>query len=676
MKLSRDFQGMMAYANGGIVFVAAFAAYMKTLAPTVSFFDSGELITAAATFGVAHPPGYPLYALCGWLFSKLPVGPIAYRLNLMSAWFAALAALMAYLITYLIVTEFPAKSKLERVVQPVVAMTAALTFAFSITHWRQAVIAEVYALNAFLCGLILAIMLYWRRCQPRPRARSEKSERIEKRGLLYLAALLFGLGFGNHQTIILFSVAAAYLVLVTTPRILKQAVPLLLILACFGLGVSVYALIPLRAAARPPINWGHATTLRQFAWLVSREGYKYAPKGHAVRVLWNDALGRPPLNDAPETSDGLPAAQPAWRSDKRGLARVADVVAHSLLLKQFQTCNILQQFGCVGAMLAAIGFMYGVIRHRAPTVALLLAAAVFVVAVVFIGDPSEDTVFLVEEFHTPAYLVIAAWIGLGAMAVARGALWLARPYRLIQHVMALVLVIHFLLLPATQALGVFATVDRSRNYVAHDYASNILNSLKPNAMLLTWGDSGAFPLWYLQIVERLRPDVTLVHVPHLGMKWYIDELPPDFFAAGDPVARHAENIERVAAEIIERQQSKRPIYLDYSCAHSLLLPYQLLPHGITYKVKQPGDQLDEDVWSRYRFRGILDNTRIARDPDIDRVFIMYGAAQVELGNFYLALNDTEKAAQAFNFAIKFDPSLADQIMQELKAYNNSTSLDF
>ena len=86
-----DFQDILFHLYALFVVLATFWVYVKTLAPTVSFFDSGELISAAYTLGVAHPPGYPLYVLLGWLFSKLPIGNIAYRINRMSAFFASIA---------------------------------------------------------------------------------------------------------------------------------------------------------------------------------------------------------------------------------------------------------------------------------------------------------------------------------------------------------------------------------------------------------------------------------------------------------------------------------------------------------------------------------------------------------------------------------------------------------
>ncbi len=83
---------------------ASLALYLLTLAPTITWAnagtDGGDLITAAATLGVPHPPGYPLYITLGHLFAQLPIGDVAFRLNLFSAVCMALAAaLMAWSVT-------------------------------------------------------------------------------------------------------------------------------------------------------------------------------------------------------------------------------------------------------------------------------------------------------------------------------------------------------------------------------------------------------------------------------------------------------------------------------------------------------------------------------------------------------------------------------------------------
>ena len=70
--------------------LVSFVVYLRTLAPTVGFIDSGELAAVACTLGIAHPTGYPLFTLLGWMFSRLPTAAEEIvRLNMMAALFCA-----------------------------------------------------------------------------------------------------------------------------------------------------------------------------------------------------------------------------------------------------------------------------------------------------------------------------------------------------------------------------------------------------------------------------------------------------------------------------------------------------------------------------------------------------------------------------------------------------------
>src|SRR3990172_1746314 len=81
---------------GAVVFVGALALYVRTAAPSVLGADSGEFQFVPPVLGIAHPPGYALYTLLGKLFSLLPLGEIAYRVNLMSGFFGAWAVGLVY----------------------------------------------------------------------------------------------------------------------------------------------------------------------------------------------------------------------------------------------------------------------------------------------------------------------------------------------------------------------------------------------------------------------------------------------------------------------------------------------------------------------------------------------------------------------------------------------------
>src|SRR2546427_6958087 len=85
-------------ASALVVFITSLVLYTWTLAPTVPLVDSGELIVAARSLGVAHPPGFPLYLMLAHLASLVPLGSVAVRVNFASALFAALASAMLTLV--------------------------------------------------------------------------------------------------------------------------------------------------------------------------------------------------------------------------------------------------------------------------------------------------------------------------------------------------------------------------------------------------------------------------------------------------------------------------------------------------------------------------------------------------------------------------------------------------
>ncbi len=80
------------FIAAAITFLVTFGVYVATLAPNVGLLDSGELITAAAKFGVGHPPGYPFWTMCGFALTHLlPFGNLAWKMNLLDAIFGAIS---------------------------------------------------------------------------------------------------------------------------------------------------------------------------------------------------------------------------------------------------------------------------------------------------------------------------------------------------------------------------------------------------------------------------------------------------------------------------------------------------------------------------------------------------------------------------------------------------------
>jgi len=175
------------------LFIAALALYLRTLAPGLLYGDSAEFQTIAYALGLGHPTGYPVYVLLAKLFTFLPVGDVAYRVNLFSACCAALTVTFVFLITRRLGAT------------PTPALFGALILAVEPLFWKQAAIAEVYTSGAAFLTLVFYAVLQWR---------ETKSPRW-----LFLAGFLGGLSLGIHTTVLLSGLAIlVYLAFSTRQR--------------------------------------------------------------------------------------------------------------------------------------------------------------------------------------------------------------------------------------------------------------------------------------------------------------------------------------------------------------------------------------------------------------------------------------------------------------------------
>src|SRR5438128_6591606 len=98
MQKARSKGSREVWIAGALLTLAWLVVYLATVSPTVNFIDSGELITAVHEPGIVHPPGYPLYTLLGYVASHLPVGEVAWRVNLFSAFWGAMAVGAMYVL--------------------------------------------------------------------------------------------------------------------------------------------------------------------------------------------------------------------------------------------------------------------------------------------------------------------------------------------------------------------------------------------------------------------------------------------------------------------------------------------------------------------------------------------------------------------------------------------------
>jgi len=266
-----------------IITLISWLGYLETLAPGLTWqhsgADGGDLIAAVYTHGIPHPPGYPTYVLLARLFTVLPVGTPAYRMNLFSALSAALAVGFVFLTArHLLRAMKPPSSRLPATL----AGIAALTLAFSPTLWSQAVITEVYALNAAFVALLWYSLV-------RIHLGGEDMARWPE-----IAAVAFGVGLGDHLTLALI-LPSMFLLYASAG--LPRTRQLRLVLLAFA-GSLVYAYLPLTARTWPPVNWGNPQNLAGFWWQISGGPYRQYMFGlppsllPARLIAWGSLLAR------------------------------------------------------------------------------------------------------------------------------------------------------------------------------------------------------------------------------------------------------------------------------------------------------------------------------------------------------------------------------------------------
>lgn len=514
--------------------LAALLLYGLTLAPTVLEADGGEFQFVPWLPGIAHPTGYPLYVLLGWLWTHLlPVGEVAWRMNLLSAVFAAIAVGLTYWTGRLLLDQtLPDTPLIGRILAAVVA---AATFAVSQTFWSQALIAEVYTLHALFIVAIIGLAL---KC-------GNSGAGLNSPGCKLLS-LFFGLSLAHHRTTILLVPALVLFVwqcrarqpirsLVTRRTVLLHGflvtAPLLL-----------YLYLPLIAPFTP------------YATLKLSQAQVLTLYENTFGGFWRHVLG------TVFTGELRPAA-----------AGVERLVLIWQLLQQ--------QVGVVGAILAAVG-LFSLWQRRRIDVLLLtglsfLALALFNL-VYFIGD--------VFVLFIPTWNLVSLWIGLGSLSLAH---WLAAGYvrhrgspqdtvifkelgnRLSNNVYRLLvagLLTGIFFLPVSLFTTRISLVNQSSNLSARGRWQDILSQPIPEAAILLSNDRNEImPLWYYQYVDYQRPDL-------LGL-FPLIVTDPDY-----------ENVGRVLDQALA---SGRPVYL-IKPMPGLALKADLAPAGSLVRATLPG----------------------------------------------------------------------------------------
>jgi hypothetical protein len=438
--------------------VFALAIYLRTMLPGPGFWDTGEAQTVPHTLSIFHPTGFPTYTLIGWAWSQLPFGSVAYRMNLMSGVSMALASGFVALIAARLIDER------HRPTVAAAAGIAGLAFAMASEPWDNAVRADVHALHALVVASILWLLLTWRSAVRRGAARSGR--------WLMAAALVFGLGLGNHPlTGLLAFGIAPFLFLVDRDLWRKPQ----LIVACAALlviGLGVYLYIPLRAAIgpEPPLFYARPESADRLRYLLFAEQFR------DLFAHFDD-----------------PLAFFAQRWNKTESVLAAQFIGPGWLLVAF------------GAATVAV--------QRIGTFVLL---ALIVVVNIWYSMNFQDGD--IDRYYLTTVIVAAPLLGVAiaglASTCARAAAELGRRLgrvarRRVAAAASLIVLLLTLLLPAGSLVTLYDARDRSNDHEADRWVASVFDTLPPDSVILSWW-SYSTPLWYHRWVLGERPDITII----------------------------------------------------------------------------------------------------------------------------------------------------------------------
>lgn len=634
------------YAVAAAVVLAALGVYAVTLTPSVGLVDSGALTVATWSLGNAHPPGFPLYLMLTHLATLLPIGTVAWRTNLASAIFAALACGVVSLATWEMLmysapkAVVPKKKKKEAAPPPeptlpvavvtLVSAFAGLLLAFSRTLWAYATVTEVYALNTFLVATVVWLMLAWRR-----------TGAVNQ---LYAAALVFGLALGVHHVTVGLTLLGIAVLVVRTGGVRffrSRAFGIAAAVAVAAL-IAVYAYLPLAAAHHSALNWGDPHDLGGVVRHVTAEQYRsYVTAG------------------------------------EQG-GQIDDVF-------RLVTRELGPRWLPLALLVAIVGLGAAFRRDRTLFWLLFLIALAGCAWMLVYPIVNDEDAYLLPAFVA---LVLAAAYGAAALAGRRTAVAAA-----------------LLLLPLLALFVHWPYRDRSRFFVAKDYVDNTLATVERNALLIT-GDWQLYsPLFYFLEAEKTRPDVKAIQYGMLIRKWYIDQLDhryPDLFAnvrdelaayrpllerfeqggpqwTDDPTAasRLQQTLDNLVAALIRAQisagghayatqdvaMSRDPV--DQQLLQRLNAEYDTVPRGIAIEWVR-GRGVRELPPLALNLRGLTDGS-VRYEPDdvvVTEVLPSYRTALRLRARYLARARNFPAAIAAYEQALALDPGNAS-VQQEL-----------
>ena len=514
------------YVAALVAGLATFALYAITLAPTTAFWDTSEYIATAHMLGIPHPPGNPAFVLLAraWELLLAPTGlSVAVRVNLFSALMGALAHGFWFLLAHRILASF-SESRTFRLAG---AGAAVLVSAAAFTVWNQSNVNEkVYTVSLFTIALLSWLAFRWR----------DHVGEGKDDNLLLLGIYVLAFSVGNHLMAFLAAPALLIFVLLVHPKSFANWKLYPTALVAVVLGLSVHLFLPIRAGLDPVINEADPTCESIGGALAS-----VLTMGATGCVELSASLKRQQYQKPSVFANPV---QPELRRDARMFtAQIGNYLQYFDWQWARSVKGNQSWFGGLRPLLTilfvGLGILGAATHYKRDRVSWAYVFTLFLTlsfGLVFYlnfkygftyplgGDYAEmREVRERDYFFIASFSLWGVWAGIGIAA-----LWQALTERfaaarggLRRAELATAPVLALALIPL---VANWTWASRANDYSARDWAYNLLMSLEPYGVLFTNGDNDTFPLWYLQEVEGVRRDVTVMVLSYLNTPWYVKQI--------------------------------------------------------------------------------------------------------------------------------------------------------
>ncbi|MEJ5307047.1 MAG: DUF2723 domain-containing protein [candidate division WOR-3 bacterium] len=739
------------YLLGLLLFIIVFSVYLYTVTPTLPFWDCGEFISCSYSLGVPHPPGTPLMILLGNMIIRILffVKEVALRVNLFSSISSALASVFLFFIILKVFrrVETFKDEKWNYISAFFSSLFASLIYSF----WQSAIEAEVY--NPAVLMILISIFLclvWWDKLDDKNDDRyvmlviyiTLLSIGIHMLSLLALpAALIFFIVVAWRKyydlsvSLISFGVLFSFLYLaVTKENMVLLIVGLFLsvitvvmidsfnsqrkvnykkVFSYLGIytflilvAVSTYAVLIIRAKQNPYINIAAPVTLRDLWDVFNRKQYG-------------------PMNLLPRKTDYGIGTIPAYIEQIKvfiryyswqfsPIYRPEEVLNPSVLLKILSSLIV--------SITSIIGF-YGIYVHYKKEkktfiligIVLLLLSFGLITYLNLKYSPSDPNPLHVEKevrerdyFYAPSYFLFFFFFAFGIREFFER----AKNNKNSMNFISIFLIIFLVIISISPIFAnIRSNANRRNNWIADEYAKNMLDTPRDNAVIFTNGDNDTYPLWFEQVVRNYRTldrknrkGVMVCNLSLLNTPWYIKQMK----SFGVPISFTDEEIDNLMpvrlpnGEVLyvrdlairnmmcttsgikctkdilysSTQEFKTKvldnykadsieIYFSVTVSDDARMGYKQnsVLEGLAYRIvsteeakKYPYlidvERTKHNIYNVYKYKYILDE-KIVKDDNIDRIMTNYAAGFLQLGIYYAQIDSLEKSIEYLREGRKF-----------------------